>query len=99
MERSKTSGRADDNEETIKSRIKTFHSETEPVIEYYRKFGKVAEINGDESIDNVYNAVKRSIKPNMVFFWGPPAVGKSTVAKIIANKTNYHYIDYEEFGK
>jgi replication-associated recombination protein RarA len=35
----------------------------------------------------------------MVFFWGPPAVGKSTVAKIIAQKTNYHYIDYEEFGK
>ena len=34
--RGKTSGRADDNEETITKRIQTFHDQTEPVIEYYR---------------------------------------------------------------
>lgn len=54
LERSKTSGRADDNPETIKKRIKTFHDETEPVIEYYKKFGKIKHIDSSKSVDEVY---------------------------------------------
>lgn len=34
--RAKTSGRADDNEETIKKRLVTFHSETTPVLDTYK---------------------------------------------------------------
>jgi adenylate kinase family enzyme len=45
MERAKTSGRADDNEETIKKRLKTFHKETEPVINLYQDSGKLIKIN------------------------------------------------------
>uniref|UniRef100_A0A915KHL0 Adenylate kinase n=1 Tax=Romanomermis culicivorax TaxID=13658 RepID=A0A915KHL0_ROMCU len=30
-----TSGRIDDNEETIKKRLVTFHSQTKPVVDYY----------------------------------------------------------------
>ena len=41
MKRGETSGRVDDNMETIKLRLKTFHKETEPVIEYYGKQGLV----------------------------------------------------------
>jgi len=54
LERSKTSGRVDDNIETIKKRIHTFHEQTEPVIEYYKKFGKIKRIEGDKPIDEVY---------------------------------------------
>jgi broad-specificity NMP kinase len=43
--------------------------------------------------------VRRAIKPNLIFFWGPPAVGKSTVAKQLAAKTKYLYIDFEKFVK
>ena len=35
LERGKTSGRIDDNEETIKKRLQTFHNITQPVIDYY----------------------------------------------------------------
>jgi adenylate kinase family enzyme len=45
MGRAKTSGRADDNEVTIKKRLKTFHDETEPVIEAYGNSGKLIKIN------------------------------------------------------
>ena len=36
LKRSKTSGRSDDNEETIKLRLKTFHNQSKPVIEIYK---------------------------------------------------------------
>lgn len=44
MKRGETSGRVDDNSDTIKLRLKTFHKETEPVIEYYAKQGKFSFI-------------------------------------------------------
>lgn len=99
LERSKTSGRADDNKETIVKRIHTFHNETEPVIEYYKKFGKIKHIDSARSIDDVYASVRKAIKPNLIFFWGPPGVGKSSVAKALHKKTGYLYIDYEEFAR
>ena len=41
-------GRADDaSEETINNRIKTYHSQTEPLIEYYTKQGKYHEVKAD----------------------------------------------------
>ena len=41
-------GRADDaSDETINNRIKTYHAQTEPLIEYYKKAGKYYECNGD----------------------------------------------------
>lgn len=36
LNRAKTSGRVDDNEETIKKRLATFHKHSEPVIEFYK---------------------------------------------------------------
>ena len=53
LERGKTSGRSDDNEETIKHRLKQYHAKTEPVKEYYKKQGKFYEVNGVGSIDEV----------------------------------------------
>ena len=37
LKRGETSGRVDDNEETIKKRLQTFHNQTKPVIDYYSK--------------------------------------------------------------
>ena len=37
LKRAETSGRADDNEETIKKRLALFHDKTMPVIDYYDK--------------------------------------------------------------
>ena len=40
--------RADDaSDETISNRIKTYHAQTEPLIEYYKKAGKYYECNAD----------------------------------------------------
>lgn len=37
LERGKSSGRADDNIETIRNRLQTFIAESKPVVEYYRR--------------------------------------------------------------
>jgi hypothetical protein len=44
LERGKSSGRVDDNAETIKKRLQTFHNETKPVIDYYKEQGKVKQV-------------------------------------------------------
>ena len=44
LHRGQTSGRVDDNEATIKNRLKTFHDQTLPVLDLYEKQGKVAEV-------------------------------------------------------
>ena len=41
-------GRADDaNDETISNRIRTYHAQTEPLIEYYKAAGKYHDVNVD----------------------------------------------------
>lgn len=59
LKRGETSGRVDDNEETIKNRLRTFHRETEPVIEHYAKQGKLQTVNAENDPDNVFEVVKK----------------------------------------
>jgi len=44
MFRGQTSGREDDNEETIRNRLRTFYEATKPVVEYYEGKGKLAKV-------------------------------------------------------
>ncbi|KAG6869002.1 UMP-CMP kinase [Termitomyces sp. T159_Od127] len=52
--RSKTSGREDDNLESIKKRFRTYKNDTMPVIEYYASQSKVAEVEATGTIEEVY---------------------------------------------
>jgi adenylate kinase len=62
LNRGKTSGRSDDNLETIQKRIDTYNSQTAPVIDYYKGEGKLANIEGIGSIEGIFNAVCREIE-------------------------------------
>ena len=42
--------RKDDEADTIKNRLQTYHKETEPLIDYYKKQGKLKEVGGDFGI-------------------------------------------------
>ncbi len=48
------SGRADDNEETIKKRLHVYHSQTSPLIDWYKQEGKYQHINGLGSMDTIF---------------------------------------------
>ena len=60
--RGKTSGRADDNEETAKKRLDTYYSQTMPLKDFYITQGKYAKIHGMGSIDDIYDNISKAIK-------------------------------------
>ncbi len=45
--------RADDNVTTVKKRLEVYFTETSPLIDYYRRAGKLLEINGEGSAAEV----------------------------------------------
>lgn len=49
LERAKTSGRSDDNLDTIKKRFKVYYNETEPIINKYKTKDSVIEIDAEDS--------------------------------------------------
>ncbi|KAB5580341.1 adenylate kinase-domain-containing protein [Coniochaeta sp. 2T2.1] len=61
MERGKTSGRADDNAESIKKRFRTFVETSMPVVEYYGKSGKVVKIDATGSPGQVYEETRKRL--------------------------------------
>lgn len=46
--------REDDNEETIKNRLDVYNRQTAPLIDYYRKRGRLKIVDADGDIDEVY---------------------------------------------
>ena len=46
--------REDDNEETISQRLNVYRDQTEPVIDFYRRRGKLKTVDAEGSIDEVY---------------------------------------------
>jgi adenylate kinase len=45
--------RADDNAETLKSRLDVYHKQTEPVLPYYAEKGLLAQVDGMAAMDDV----------------------------------------------
>ncbi|PLW28291.1 hypothetical protein PCANC_12002 [Puccinia coronata f. sp. avenae] len=65
LERGKTSGREDDNEESIKKRFRTFIETSMPVVEYYEQKQKVVKVNSDKSMDEVYTEIRDAIQAHL----------------------------------
>ncbi len=54
-------GRADDTRETIENRIRVYHEQTAPLVEYYAKKGVLIEVNGDQTIEAVFVEIERAL--------------------------------------
>lgn len=58
MKRAETSGRSDDNAETIRVRVQNYFDQSLPVVGYFKQFGKVAHIDATGSIEDVFSQTK-----------------------------------------
>ena len=61
VKRGQESGRADDNEETIKKRLVVYHSQTQPLIEWYKKEGLHHHINGSGTLERIFADIQNVI--------------------------------------
>ena len=61
IKRGKDSGRADDNEETIKKRLHVYHSQTSPLIDWYKQEGQYQHIKGQGVLEEIFADVCAAI--------------------------------------
>lgn len=54
--------RTDDNAETVRQRLKAYHSQTEPIIAYYDKQGLVRRVDGMRAIDEVTEEIVAALR-------------------------------------
>ena len=54
-------GRVDDTESTIATRIQVYQNETMPVADYYAGFGKIERVKGDKPVDEIFRLLARQI--------------------------------------
>jgi adenylate kinase len=53
--------RPDDNEAVVRARLKAYHAQTEPLIHYYTRQGKVRSVDGMADIETVSREIGRAI--------------------------------------
>ena len=65
IKRGQMSGRADDNEETIKKRLVVYNEQTSPLKEWYKNDGKHCYINGLGDLDRIFADIVSAIESRM----------------------------------
>lgn len=110
LARAATSGRADDNEEVIKTRLQEYENKTLPVLDFYRERGKYVPIDGVGEIDAIFKRLTSSIDESLkkkrlnIIMLGYPGSGRGTQAMMLAKKFDLNYIStgdllFEEVNK
>jgi adenylate kinase len=60
--RAEEEGRADDTPEAIRTRLRLYHEQTEPLIEYYRARGNLVGIRADRPVEDVFGEIQRTLE-------------------------------------
>ena len=91
LERGKTSGRADDNLDTIRKRFHTYENESLAAIRYYESQHLLVKIDSSRPIDEVFREAASFFEPlpfegeKIVFVLGGPGSGKGTQCDQLAS--------------
>ena len=62
LNRAKEEGRTDDTPDAIKNRLNVFKEKTHPLVEYYEKTGKLRNVDGVGSVDEIAERTRETIK-------------------------------------
>jgi adenylate kinase len=61
LNRGRTSGRTDDNEDIITARIAEYERKTAAVADHYKKYGKVIYVKGEGTVDEIFDLLCQKI--------------------------------------
>lgn len=61
LARAAADGRLDDTEPVIRHRLEVYDTETAPMLEFYAGRGLVVDIDGEQSVDDVFSAIIGSV--------------------------------------
>ncbi len=66
LRRAEIEGRTDDTEEAILRRLRLYHDETEPLVEFYRAQGNLVGIHADRTVDEVFEEIQQTLDEVLV---------------------------------
>lgn len=61
VKRAREQGRTDDNEDTIRARMKVYRKETQPLLEFYEGRGQLHRVDGMGSVEDVYRRIEEAL--------------------------------------
>lgn len=61
LRRAEIEGRSDDNESTIRTRMREYEEKTAPLVAYYRDHGVLAEVDGQGSVDEIAERIQQAL--------------------------------------
>ena len=64
--RAEQEGRTDDTPEAIRTRLRLYHEQTEPLVEYYRARGILVGVDGGRSVEEVFAEIQRALETEAV---------------------------------
>ena len=53
--------RADDNEESVSTRLATYDEQTKPLLEYYEKSGRLKQVDGTGGVEQIYSELEKLV--------------------------------------
>lgn len=98
LKRGITSGRLDDNETAIRTRLREYEEKTFPVLTFYREKGMAHEVDGGASVEEVSRSIESVIRaelsktPLNIVLFGPPGSGRGSQGKALSEKFGLDYI-------
>lgn len=98
LERSKTSGRSDDNETVIRNRLKEYQEKTLPVLDFFKEKGIYHRVDGLQSIEAVSRDIKAIVQQELskhlvnIVMFGYPGSGRGSQGQALAEKYGLEYV-------
>ena len=103
--RAETSGRDDDNEATMRERLKTFRRHADPVLDLFRNAGKLIEIEAEGEADAVFRDTVDALRDFLLadawtcFVIGAPKSGRTTQSRKLEAALKTARVGWEELAK
>jgi adenylate kinase len=98
LQRGRTSGRTDDNEQIIRNRLREYDEKTLPVLTFYKDKGICVDVDGSAGIDEVTHSIEGIIRHELsknllnIVLFGYPGSGRGSQGKALAKQYGLDYV-------